>query len=94
MFQRYVGSRCQRFPSKSPNYSSVYPLGWISMSRFIQVKNLLFLRTILVMPEEAICKQILVLRATDYQHDRVVSARNVHDSPTFKIFNANKEFEI
>ena len=38
-FQRYVGRRCQRFPPRSPNYSSVYPLGWMSIDRFIQVKK-------------------------------------------------------
>ena len=50
-FQRYVGRKCQRFPKRSPNHSAHYPLGWLSIDRFIKVKKLLFLRTILVMSD-------------------------------------------
>ena len=29
-FRRYVGRKCQRFPSRSPNYSAYAPLGLIN----------------------------------------------------------------
>ena len=38
-FQRYIGRRCQRFPKRSPNYSTFTPLGWIDIIRFIKVKK-------------------------------------------------------
>ena len=38
-FQRYVGRRCQRFPKRAPNHSSFYPLGWISIDRYIKIKS-------------------------------------------------------
>ena len=93
-FQRYVGRRCQRFPKRSPNYSAYYPLGWISIDRFIKVKKLLFLRTILVMPDDAICKRMLTHKAEIYTEHQVTSARNEFDSPIFEILNVCKEFGI
>ena len=93
-FQRYVGRRCQRFPKRSPNYSAYYPLGWLSIDRFIKVKKLLFLRTILVMSDDAICKRMLVHKAAVYTEHQFISSRNEVDSPIFEILNVCKEFGI
>ena len=41
-FQRYLGRKCQRFPSRSPNYSACAPLGWISIEKVIFVKKMMF----------------------------------------------------
>ena len=38
-FQRYIGRRVQRFPSKSPNETSCVALGWIRSELFVYVKN-------------------------------------------------------
>ena len=92
--QRYTGRRCQKFPKKSPNYSSYYSLGWISIDRFIKVKKLLFLRSIIIMPHDAICKQILVARAAHCNNDVQKRTRIEHSSPIFKILNVCNEFDI
>ena len=91
-FQWFIGRRCQRFHSRSPNYSSVYPLGWMSIDRFIQVKKLLFLRTMMAMYDDATCKQILISRSNEYQNDPVRCFRNEHNSPVYEILNICKEF--
>ena len=93
-FQRYVGRRCQRFPTRTPNYSAVYPLGWISIERYVKVKKLLFLRTIMVMTDDAICKQMLVHRTREYQIDVPKSNINEYNSPVFDILNTCKDFDI
>ena len=93
-FQRYVGRRCQRFPRRSPNYYAFYPLGWISIDRYIKVKKLLFLRSILIMTDDAICKRILGHQSSLYSLDPVRFARNESDSPIYDILNVCDEFGI
>ena len=93
-FQRYVGRKCQRFPKRSPNYSSYTPLGWMSLDRLIQVKKLMFLRTILVMGEEDICKRILVSRANEFCENLNTSMRNEFASPIFDIFNTSLQVDL
>ena len=94
IFQRYIARRCQRFPKRSPNYSSVNPLGWTNIDSYIKVKKLLFLRTILVMPDQAVCKRILVARSAIYREDPVTCSRNDYDSPIFEILNVSAELGI
>ena len=93
-FQRYIGRKCQRFPNRSPNFSAYYPLGWISIDRFVKVKQLLFLRTILVMPDDAICKRMLVHKAAFYNDHQDILSRNESDSPICEILNVCKEYGI
>ena len=93
-FQRYVSRRCQRFPRRSPNFSAVNPLGWIDILKFIKVKKLLFLRTILVMSDDSICKQILKTRKEAYSDNPANGSRNVNSSPTYDILNTCAEFGI
>ena len=93
-FQRYIGRRCQRFPKRSPISSAVNPLGWISIDRYIKVKKLLFLRTILVMQEGCVCKRILVARVGIYRDNPNRCVTNENSSPIFDILNACLDFGI
>ena len=93
-FQKYVSRRCQRFPKRSPNFSSVNPLGWIDILKFIKVKKLLFLRTILVMHDDAICKQVLLARTASYFNNLEMGKRNAHSSPVFELLNTCADFGI
>ena len=70
-FLRCTGRRCQRYLKKSPYYSAYTALGWMSLDRVIQVKKLMFLRTILVLEDDntCICKKILVRRANDFSEN-------------------------
>ena len=65
-FQRQVGRRCQRFSDRSPNYSAYVPLGWLSIDRVIQVKKLLFVRTMTILDDNAVRKKLLVTRTQNF----------------------------
>ena len=93
-FQRYVCRRCQRFPPRSPNFSTTYPMGWMDIVQFINVKKMLFLRTIITMPDDAICKRVLVHKATEYRNDPLRGTRNAYNSPINELLNVSREFGI
>ena len=93
-FQRYVGRRCQRYPKRSPNYSAYVPLGWMSIHRVIQVKKLMFLRTILVMEDNDICKRILVHRAEEFCNNIEIGRRNEFCSPIFDILSTSIQVDL
>ena len=91
-FQRYICRKYQRFPPRSPNYSTSCPLGWIDIDRYIKVKKATIFRTITVMPEDASCKHIMSLRAEEFHNDPMKGNRNEHGSPLLEIFKVCKEF--
>ena len=93
-FQRYIDRRCQRYPKRSPNYSAYTPLGWMSIDRFIQVKKLLFLRTILIADENDTCKRILCTRAVDFANNIGKGRANEHASPIFDLLNTSIEVDL
>ena len=68
-FQRYVGRRVQRFPSKSPNETSFTGLGWIRIELFVYIKKLLFVRTIAMLDDESIYKKIFLARAVQFNNN-------------------------
>ena len=88
-FQRMVGRRCQRFHPKSPNYSAYIPLGWLSLDRYIQGKKLLFLRTILVLDENAVCQRILKERSLEFSREIDKARVNEFDSPIYDLLNTS-----
>ena len=88
-FQRYVGRRCQRFNSRSPNHSAYIPLGWMSIDRYIQVKKLLFLRSMTVMDDTNTCKKILKSRTEKFTRDGESRRVNEKDSPIYDILNTS-----
>ena len=65
------------------------PLGWMSLDRIIQVKKLLFLRTILVMKDEDVCKRILIARTNDFADNFNLARQNEFCSPIFDILNVS-----
>ena len=86
-FQRMVGRKCQRLPPNSPNHGAYMPLGWMSLDRFIQGKKMMFIKTILALEDDAICKRILKERLLEFSQNRNKAKLNEHDSPIFEIFN-------
>ena len=61
----------------------------MSLDRFIQGKKLVFLRTMLVLEDDAICKRVLIERANEYALDVNKSKANEYDSPIFEILNTS-----
>ena len=50
-FQIYAGKRVQRLYSKAPNDCYFFGLGWIRLVRMVEVKKLLFARSILALDD-------------------------------------------
>ena len=61
-FQIYAGRRIQRFQQSSPRETSYTSLGWLRIEIFIYVKKLLFIRSIAVLDNDSIYKQIFTRR--------------------------------
>ena len=59
-----------------------------------KVKKLLFLRTILVMHDDAVCKQVLLARTASYFNNLEMGKRNAHSSPVFELLNTCADFGI
>ena len=61
----------------------------MSLDRMIQVKELLFQRTILVMDDDDIFKRILVTRSNEFNENIAMNRRNELRSPIFDILNTS-----
>ena len=61
-FQTYASKRIQRFPQRAPNASCGYSLGWLKIISFINVKQLLFIHSILKMDPDNVIRKIFDLR--------------------------------
>ena len=88
-FQREIGRRCQWFPKCSPNHSAYALLGWMSLDRVIQVKKLMFFRTVVIMDDDDVCKRICTTRSRDFVNNLDVGRRNECGSPIFDLLNVS-----
>ena len=62
-FQNYTGKRIQRLHPKTPNSCSFYRLGWMRLERYIQIKKLMFITTIIAMNDDDLPKRMFCERA-------------------------------
>ena len=58
-FQRNIGRRWPRFPSRLPSFSAVFPLGWVSTEPFIRVKSLFLRQSCLCMMIQCVARSSL-----------------------------------
>ena len=61
-FQNYACKKIQRFHPRAPNACSLYSLGWLRLERYVQVKKMLFIRSILSMEDGSVAKTIFCER--------------------------------
>ena len=62
-FQIYAGKKVQRFYPRSPNTCSFFGLGWMQLTRVVQVRKLLFIRALLALDDDSLSKKIFIERA-------------------------------
>ena len=93
-FQRYMGRKVQRFPSRSPNETSCVGLGWLRLELFVYVKKLLFVRSVAVLDDENIYKGFFCKRARHFDMNRQSGFENLKDSPVFDILKVAHLFEV
>ena len=82
-FQRFAGQTVQRFGKYSPNETSFAGLGWICQENFVYAKKLVSLRTLVIMQDESVYKQVLLLRTRQFCNNIEVIVANQHESPVF-----------
>ena len=91
-FQNYIGKRMQRLHPKIPGVCSYYGLGWMRLERIIQIRKLMFVRTILVMSDDELPRKIFCERARVYFADEIMGSENAYDSAVFDLLNVSSLF--
>ena len=84
-FQCYVGRRKQRLHSRSPSNSSYETLGWMRLENFINMRKLIFIRSVLCLDDENIYKKIFLSRMRYFISNQDVAIRNEYFSPIFEM---------
>ena len=80
-FQKYASRRIQRLYNRAPNMMNYVTLGWIRLENFINVKKLLFTRTLMVQQNGNIHKEVFRLRLNQFIENPRRCIENVHNSP-------------
>ena len=91
-FQIYAGKRVQRLYSKSPNICSFFGLGWIRLERLIEVKKLLFVRSLLSLEEHEPSRIIFCARMEVFMRNIDDCSMNVCLSMVFDLMNVAVSF--
>ena len=93
-FQVFVGRRIQRLFSKSPRVSAYFSLGWVRIERFIEIKKLLFVHSILSRGVDDVTRSIFVQRAKKYFEDIELCSMNTCRSHVYDLLNTASTFGI
>ena len=93
-FQTYAGRRIQRLFSRSPKICSFYGLGWIRLERFIEVKKLLFVRSVLSLGLDEPSRRVFCSRLEDYLVNVDVGVANVYGSNVFDMLNVASDIGV
>ena len=84
-FQKYAGRRIQRLHPRAPSVMSYATLGWIRLENFINIKKMLFVRTIIVLDDNSIHKRILKDRVRKFIQNPEECILNRFYSPLYDI---------
>ena len=84
-FQRYAARKFQRFSKRTPRETSVRGLGWMRIENFIYAKKVIFIRSICVLEEGSMYKDVLQKRCQTFNTDVERHSENVADSPIFEM---------
>ena len=93
-FQEYAGRRLQRFYLKTPRVCSFYGLGWIRLERFVEVKKLLFLFTIIMLDDGNPIKTAFLQRSSFFFEHTEECDDNYFRSPTFDLLQTAQTFGL
>ena len=93
-FQNYAGKRIQRLGPKSPNICAFYGLGWIRLERLIEIKKLLFTRSLLALHETEPSRQVFCKRLEEYMEKREECSVNICGSVVFDFLNVADVFGV
>ena len=89
-FQRYAARRLQRFHTRSVNITSFVCLGWMGIINYIKARQVVFLRSIVVMKENMPIKGIMENRLNEFD----VFNGNPYDSPLIHILQTCYDYDL
>ena len=89
-FQRYAARRLQRFHTRSINITSYVCLGWMSITNYIKARQVVFLRSIVMMKDNMPIRRILESRLNEFN----IENGNPYDSPIIHILQTCASFEL
>ena len=93
-FQNLIGKRMQRFHPRIPNVCGFYGLGWMRLERIIQIRKIMFIRTIMVMKDDDLPKKIFCERARFYFMYPIIGSENQCQSAVFDLLNVSSLFNM
>ena len=93
-FQEYAGRKLQRFHARSPRACAFYTLGWVRLERFVEVKKLLFMYSILMLNDDIPIKIVFLERARFFFEYKELCCDNQFPSPTFDLLCTAQKFGI
>ena len=93
-FQNYIGKKVQRLHPRSPNICSYYGLCWMRLERMVQIRKMMFIRTIMVMGDHDLPKTIFCERAKLYFSNLEAGIENVSRSAVFDLLNTSTVFNM
>ena len=89
-FQRYAARRLQRFHNRSINITSFVCLGWMNIVNYIKARQVIFLRSIIVMKEHMPLRKIFINRLNEF----VDGIDNQYDSPMIHALQICSNFDL
>ena len=93
-FKNYIGKRIQRLHPKNLNTCSFYTLGWMRLERYIQIKKLMFIRTILIMKDDELPKQIFCERSKFFFNNNEIPDPDFGCSTVLDLLNVSYLFGL
>ena len=82
-FTANADQRIGRLNRMTASVCSFFGLGWIRLSTLVHIKKLLFLRTIIVMDDNALIRKVLSDRVGDFNKDPRQNFVGNFDSPLY-----------
>ena len=94
IFQRYAGWKVQQLHCRSPSERCFNGIGWMRIERFIQVKKMLFIRTILKMDDKPIIRNIFIAQFKVFANDIDKHTKKQFMSPVFDMMSVSIIFDF
>ena len=88
MLSMFQNSLADKFKKLS---HSKCPFKWLSIDKYIKIKKMVFLKSILNMHEDSVCRKILRQQADKYDRNKELGDRNDVGSPVYDLLNVCKE---
>ena len=93
-FQIYAGKKIQRLFRGAPNVCAFYGLGWVRLERVIEIRKLMFIRSLMMLGVDEPSRSIFCCRLEDYMRNIERSSENANDSIVFDMLNVATSFRM